>query len=331
MIGGTLIPIALMLAMSAPCAQAQSVSVWLTTDDQRTLMQPQSSVVFIASSAPGLPTIFLDEYARYQTIEGFGASMTDSSAYLMNQKIPPAQLPGVMQSLFDHAQGIGVSFLRNPMGASDLARTAYSYDDLQAGATDPDLASFSIAHDKVDILPLLRQAKAINPRITMMGNPWSPPGWMKTTGSMIGGSLLPSAYPAFANYFVKYLQGYAAEGVPVDYISIQNEPLNVPTDYPGMSLPATDAVTVLSDYVLPALTANNLTAKVLVYDHNWSNTGYPLTVLADPTLANSPQIAGIAWHWYGGPAGRHDPLHNAHPGLKNSLRKPPAERGSRTK
>ncbi len=319
--GRTLKPIAatisLALALSAPYAQAQSVSVWLTTDDQRTLMQEQSSVVFIAGSAPALPTIFLDEYSRYQTIEGFGASMTDSSAYLMNQKIGPDRLPGVMQSLFDHAQGIGVSFLRNPMGASDLARTAYSYDDLAAGATDPDLASFSIAHDQVDILPLLKQAKTINPKITMMGNPWSPPGWMKTTGSMIGGSLLPSAYPAFANYFVKYLQAYAEAGVAVDYISIQNEPLYVPTDYPGMSLPATDAVTVLRDHVLPALTANNLTAKVLVYDHNWSDPEYPLTVLADSTLANSPQIAGIAWHWYGGPPGAMTTLHNAHPGLKN--------------
>lgn len=284
--------IALALAICAPTALAQSVSVWLTTDDQRTPMQSQSSVMFIPGSAPALPTIFLDEHARYQTIEGFGASMTDSSAYLMNQKIPPAQLPGVMRSLFDHAQGIGVSFLRNPMGASDLSRTAYSYDDLPAGVTDPDMASFSIAHDKVDILPLLKQAKAINPQITMMGSPWSPPGWMKSSGSMIGGSLLPSAYPSFANYFVKYLQAYAAEGVPVDYISLQNEPLYVPADYPGTSVPETDAVTVLRDHVLPALAANNLKAKVLVYDHNWDNTGYPLAVLADPTLANSPQIAG---------------------------------------
>lgn len=321
MFGTKLMPIAACIAMtlaaSVPYVQAQSVSVWLTTDDQRTLMQEQSSVVFIAGSAPDLPTIFLDDHARYQTIEGFGASMTDSSAYLMNQKIPPAQLPRVMQSLFDHAQGIGVSFLRNPMGASDLARTAYSYDDLAAGATDPDLASFSIAHDNVDILPLLKQAKAINPKITMMGSPWSPPGWMKTSGSMIGGTLLPSAYPAFANYFVKYLQAYAAEGVPVDYISIQNEPLYVPTDYPGMSVPETDAVTLLRDHVLPALTANNLTAKVLVYDHNWDNTAYALTVLADPKLANSTQIAGTAWHWYGGPPGAMTTLHNAHPGLRN--------------
>ena len=311
------IPFALAQALCCFPATAQNVSVWLTTDDQKTLLQAQASVAFVPGSATAVPSIFLDAHSRYQTIEGFGASMTDSSAYLMNQKIPPAALPGVMASLFDHTAGIGVSFLRNPMGGSDLARTAYSYDDLPAGATDLTLASFSIAHDQGDILPLLRQAKAINPKITMMGSPWSPPGWMKTTGSMIGGSLLPSAYSAFANYFVKYLQAYAAEGVPVNYISLQNEPLYVPGDYPGMSLTAAEALPILRDHMLPALAASNLSTKVLVYDHNWDNTAYPSTVLADPALATSQQIAGVAWHWYGGPPGAMTTLHNEHPNRKN--------------
>ena len=312
-----IVSFALTLSLGIPRAKAQTVSAWLTTDDQKSLMQPQNPVAFVPGSAPALPTIFIDACARYQTIEGFGASMTDSAAYLMNRKIPPAALPSVMRSLFDRTQGIGVSFLRNPMGGSDLARDAYSYDDLKAGTTDPTLAAFSIAHDQADILPLLRQAKAINPQITMMGSPWSPPGWMKTTGSMIGGSLLPSAYPAFANYFVKYLQAYAAEGVPVDYISLQNEPEFVPADYPGMSLPATQAVTVLKDHLLPALASNGLGARILIYDHNWDDPGYPATVLADPGLASSPQIAGIAWHWYGGDAGAMTTLHNAHPKKRN--------------
>ncbi len=311
------IPLALALALDTASAHAQAVSIWLTTDDQKTLLQPQAPLTFAPGSATAVPAILLDVHARCQTIEGFGASMTDSSAYLMNQKIPPGALPGVMALLFDHTAGIGVSFLRNPMGSSDLARTAYSYDDLAAGATDPTLASFSIAHDQADILPLLKQARAINPRITLMGSPWSPPGWMKTTGSMIGGSLLPTAYPAFANYFVKYLQAYAAEGVPVDYISLQNEPLYVPGDYPGMLLTAAEALPILRDHLLPALAANNLSTKVLVYDHNWDNTAYPSTVLADPALANSAQIAGTAWHWYGGPAGAMTTLHNAHPDKRN--------------
>src|ERR1035438_319771 len=162
------------------------------------------------------PTVSINAAQIYQTMEGFGASMTDSAAYLLHQKVPPAALPDVMQSLFGRTNGIGVGFLRNPMGAADLARSDYSYDDVAAGSTDTNLAGFSIAHDEADILPLLRQAKAINPAIKMLGTPWSPPGWMKSSGSMIGGSLQPSSYTAFANYLVKYLQAYDAAGRPGD-------------------------------------------------------------------------------------------------------------------
>jgi glucosylceramidase len=140
---------------------------------------------------------------------------------------------------------------------------------------------------------------------------------MKTSGSMIdgtaGGTLLPADYTAFANYFVRYLQGYAAADVPVDYVSIQNEPLYDPTGYPGMSMPATTQLTVLRDYVLPALAQNQLSTKVLLYDHNWDQPPYPETILADPTLMNSPQIGGIAWHWYGGTPGAMSLLHNQYP------------------
>jgi len=302
--------------MSFGLLRAQVVNVWLTTDDQKTLLQAQPPLSFSEGVSAAMPTVFIDEFSRYQSIEGFGASVTDSSAFLMNEKIPSSALPGVMQMLFDHAQGIGISFVRNPMGSSDLARSVYSYDDLTAGA-DPTLNAFSIKHDTVDIIPILSQAKQINPQLKIMGTPWSPPGWMKTSGSMIdgtaGGTLLPADYTAFANYFVRYLQGYAAADVPVDYVSIQNEPLYDPTGYPGMSMPATTQLTVLRDYVLPALAQNQLSTKVLLYDHNWDQPPYPETILADPTLMNSPQIGGIAWHWYGGTPGAMSLLHNQYP------------------
>src|SRR5581483_2713883 len=200
------------------------------------------------------------------------------------------------------------------MGASDLARSVYSYDD-NAGQPDPTLANFSIAHDQADIIPLILQAKQLNPHMKLMANPWSPPGWMKTSGSMIGGGLQSSMYAPFAAYFVNYLQAYAAAGVTVDYISLQNEPLFLPADYPGMCMPAapgsncnsqtwpTDQTTAIRDYILPALTANNQTAKVLVYDHNWDQPGYPQAVLSDPSILSSAQVAGTAWHGYGGTAG----------------------------
>jgi glucosylceramidase len=207
------------------------------------------------------------------------------------------------------------------MGASDLARTVYSYDDLSAGATDSTLASFSIAHDTADIIPVLKAAKTINPQLKTMGAPWSAPGWMKTSGNMIDGAstgaLLSADYTPFANYFVRYLQGYAAASVPVDYISIQNEPLNDPCGYPCMSMPATTQLAVLRDYVLPALAANQLTTKVLIYDHNWDQPPFPETVLGDPTLAASAQIGGIAWHWYAGTPGAMSLLHNQYPNRRN--------------
>ena len=306
-----------LIGLIAPCLCAQQVSVWLTTDDQKSLMASQPGIAFANGVNPSVPTLVIDERATHQTVEGFGASMTDSSAYLLNEVLPQASLPAVMQSLFDRSHGIGISFLRNPMGASDLARTMYSYDDQPAGASDANLASFSIAHDRTDILPLLVMAKSINPQIKMMATPWSPPGWMKTSGSMIGGSLSSSAYTAWAGYFVKYLQGYAAAGVPVDYISLQNEPLNVPTDYPGMSMTSTEQLNLLGNYILPALAAANLTTKVLIYDHNWDQPVYPEAVLAGTAIAASPNVGGIAWHWYGGPPGAMTTLHNQYPGLNN--------------
>ncbi len=304
----------------------QKVNVWLTTDNQRTKLKQQTAISF-ASGSSSSPTVFVDETQTYQSIEGFGASFTDSAAYLLNEKVPPSQLNSVMTSLFDHTNGIGVSFIRNPMGASDIARFDYSYDDMPAGQTDPTLANFSIAHDLADIVPLVKLAKQINPQLKVMANPWSPPGWMKTSGSMIGGSLLSSDYTPFSNYFVKYIQAYAAQGIPIDYISMQNEPLYVPSDYPGMCMPAsvsdttcgtspTDETTAIKN-ALSALAGAGLNTKILIYDHNWDRPDYPQTVLSDPQVSASAQIAGIAWHGYGGTPGAMSALHEAYPALGN--------------
>jgi glucosylceramidase len=189
-------------------------------DHRQSKNQIEAAVAnFFLRSQRQAPTVFVDETEAYQSIEGFGASFTDSAAYLLNEKVPPSQLNAVMTSLFDHTSGIGVSFVRNPMGASDLARYDYSYDDLPSGQTDPNLTNFSIAHDRVDIVPLVKLAKQINPQLKIMATPWSPPGWMKTTDSMIGGFLLSSDYTPFSNYFVKYLQAYAAQGISVSRCS----------------------------------------------------------------------------------------------------------------
>ncbi|MBW4838197.1 MAG: glycosyl hydrolase, partial [Paenibacillaceae bacterium] len=131
-------------------------------------------------------TVHLDDTVSYQTMDGFGASFTDSAAYLIHQVLPEEQRASLMKKLFDSEEGIGLSVLRNPMGASDYARFIYSYDDLPEGETDPGMRRFSIRHDEADVIPLLKEALALNPSIKLFGSPWSAPGWMKTSGSMIG-------------------------------------------------------------------------------------------------------------------------------------------------
>ncbi len=297
----------LLLISAVEMANGQTVSVWLTTDNQNTKLQQQSSVTFATGSGGSNP-VFVDETQTYQPIEGFGADFTDSAAYLLNEVATLSARTNAMNSLFTrNGGGIGVSFTRNPMGASDLTRFDYSYDDLSPGQTDTNLILFSIAHDLVDIIPLEQQALQLNTNLTIMANPWSPPGWMKLCGSMINGTstntLLPSMYTPFAMYFVKYIQAYQTNGISIKYISLQNEPLYTPDDYPGMYMAAPTQLVVLRDYVLPALAASNLTTKVLVYDHNWDQPGYPETVFLDPTVLASSQVAGTAWHGYAGTPG----------------------------
>jgi glucosylceramidase len=312
-----------------PPGTGPTVAVVVTTDDQTRKLTPQESVSFSATVGGSNP-IYMDETEVYQPIEGFGASTTDTAMYNLYEiaKVKqPAQFTQAVSDLFTReGNGIGLSFLRNPIGASDLARTVYSFDDniFNNGVADPTLANFSIARDQADIIPFLLLAKQANPQIKIMANPWSPPGWMKTSSSMIGGSLLPTMYDPFANYFVKYIQAYQSAGIIIDYISPQNEPLFVPPSYPGMCMPATsasndcasstDQQTALFQHVLPALTNAGLTTKVLVYDHNWDRGDYPQSVLL-ANQANLSQIAGVAWHGYAGTPGVMTPIRNMFPSL----------------
>ncbi len=299
-----------------------SVSVVLSTHDKTSLMASQPNTLFTARTAsPTDNLVAVDENQAYQPIDGFGAAFTDSAAYLLHEVAQPSALTSIMSDLFTrNGAGIGLSFMRNPMGASDIARSVYSFDDMPVGQTDLPLAHFSIAHDEVDILPIIQQARALNPQLKILANPWSPPGWMKdptsmSTVSMLGGTLLMTSAneTAFANYFVKYLQAYQAAGVPIDYISLQNEPLYVTTSYPSMGMSASAQLGILRDYVLPALTANNLTTQVLVYDHNWDTASYPEAVLSDPTIQASALVAGTAWHGYGGTPGAQQTVQNMFP------------------
>jgi glucosylceramidase len=304
-----------------------AVSVVMSVDHGSQLLAAQPNINFnLGSTADATSsTVIVDPAQQYQSIEGFGAAFTDSAADLLMNVEPAGSLPGTLNDLFTrNGNGIGLSFMRIPMGASDIALSVYSYDDQTPPATDLPLTNFSIAHDQTYIIPLILQAKALNPQMKLMANPWSPPGWMKDPASMspvsmLGGTLLmtPANETAFANYFVKFLQAYQTAGISIDYISLQNEPLNVTTAYPSMGMSDTTQLALLRGYVLPALTTANLSSKVFVYDHNWDTPSYPQTVLGGLTALELTQIAGTAWHGYGGAPGAQQLLQNQYPTLGN--------------
>lgn len=288
------------------------VESWVTdfTTAQRLAPQPVQGW----ESGAGLTgrTVVVDPTRRYQTMTGFGASMTDTSAWVLTNKLSDATRRQTMTELFSPVQGIGLSMLRQPMGASDFAvNGSYSYDDMPAGQTDPGLSAFSIDHDRAYIIPRLREALRINPALTLMANPWSAPGWMKTSDSMITGSLKPEYYDAYAKYFVRFLKGYRAAGLPTDYISVQNEPLYEPGDYPGMSVPASAAAEFIGKYLGPALAKSGLNTQILAYDHNWDVIAYPEEIYHDAAAAR--YVPGTAWHCYGGNVSAQTVSHNDYP------------------
>jgi len=305
-------------ALAATSSAAQSITVYQTTPDLLEALSQRETLHLSKKAAQSetVPLITVDETQRFQEIDGFGASLTDAAAWLFQKKLTPQQTDAAFKMLFARKDGIALSFLRQPIGSSDLAVTFYSYDDLceqtakacttPAGMTDPNLEHYSLKHDKEYILPLLKKAIGINPSIHVMLTPWSPPGWMKTSGSMLGASadekvkssLKPEFYPALAGYLVKTIEGYQEAGVPVWALSVQNEPLYAPPTYSGMQMLATEQAAFFGEALGPALAAAHLSPKVMAYDHNWDRPDYPETVLKDPKAG--ALAAGTAWHHYGG-------------------------------
>jgi glucosylceramidase len=293
-----------------PGKSPASISVFASSEEKHESLAEKPALAFRTERTNAL-TIFVDATTKYQEIDGFGASVSESSAYLLKRKLTDAQRTDALRMLFDRQKGIGLSMLRQPMGASDFALQAYSYDEMSEGESDPDLKKFSIDHDRADILPVLKEILAINPKIKVIGSPWSAPGWMKTSGAMIQGSLLPSAYDVYARYFVKYVQAYEKEGIPIFAVTMQNEPLHVPHDYPGLGMMAREQTAFLRDHLGPAFQKAGLNTKILIFDHNWDLIDYPIRVLNDSNAARF--AVGIATHCYGGSSTAQNELHQRFP------------------
>ncbi|HEY8396660.1 MAG TPA: glycoside hydrolase family 30 beta sandwich domain-containing protein [Flavihumibacter sp.] len=285
------------------------VEMWLTKGDQSALLQKQNTVISFADTNNSYPVIEVDSAVSYQTVDGFGYTLTGGSAYLINSMGAGKQ--NLLKELFgDESNSIGVSYLRISIGASDLDAEVFSYNDLPAGQTDPDLTKFSLAKDTIDLIPLLKEILAIRPSIKIMGSPWSPPVWMKDNKSSIGGSLLPQYYSTYANYFVKYIQAMKGHGITIDAITIQNEPQHGGNN-PSMVMSATQQADFIKNHLGPAFQAAGIDTRIVIWDHNCDHPEYPITVLNDPEAKK--YVNGSAFHLYAGEIGALSTVHEAHP------------------
>lgn len=311
---------ALVAAPRAAEAAGETVNVTLTTttaaNKGRTVtrgLQAQAPTRFSAGTGTGSATITVNEGRTYQEFEGAGASFTDTAAWLMNSSgaLTPATREATMRRLFHPAEGIGLSFLRNPMGASDLARFDYNFDN-----TCCDVGDFTINHDLADVLPLTRQAKQLNPALKVMASPWSAPGWMKDNNHMHQGWLKAEHYGTYGQYFAKYVQAYQSRGVPIDYVSVQNEPTCC-AGYPSMQWNTNGLIHFTKNALFPAFRQAGITTKTLVMDWNWDKWAeWGAPQVNDPAIRNDPLFGGVAWHGYGGNVSTQSQVHNQYPGIK---------------
>jgi glucosylceramidase len=286
------------------------VDFWLTQPDQSALFKKQAiSLLFENGNSSG-NIIEVDTTQTFQTIDGFGYTLTGGSATLINSLAQSSQ-EALLKELFGtDSTFIGVSYLRISIGASDLSAFTYTYDDIPSGQTDTSLQQFSIDNERIDLLPVLKKILAINPTIKILGSPWSAPIWMKTNNSFIGGSLRPEYYSVYAKYFVRYIQAMKAEGITIDAITPQNEPLHDGNN-PSMVMQANEQANFIKNHLGPAFRAAQINTKIIAYDHNADRPDYPITVLGD---ADARQyIDGSAFHLYGGSITALTQVHNAFP------------------
>jgi glucosylceramidase len=302
---------ALLLAPAAAInAQTTKASLWLTKADRSVLFEQQKDPLTFKTGEAAGTTITVDDKQHYQPIDGFGFALTGGSAMHIIRMSADSRAALLKNLLAVTGNDIGISYLRLSIGASDLNEKVFSYDDMPGGQTDPTLKHFDLGPDKADVIPVMKQILAINPAIKILGSPWSPPAWMKTNNDTRGGRLKPDCYPVYARYLVKYIQGMKANGINIDAITIQNEPLH-PGNNPSLLMVAPDEADFIKNNLGPAFKAAGIKTKIIVYDHNADRPDYPISILNDP--AARKYVDGSGFHLYGGDISALTDVHNAHP------------------
>lgn len=286
------------------------IDFWLTNPRQNSYLQKQSERLKFVIGSNSSTTIEIDETKTYQTIDGFGFTLTGGSAQSIN-KLNFQMRKELLQELFgNNDNSISISYLRISIGASDLNATPFTYNDMPFSQTDVTLSQFSLDQDKNDVIPMLKEILAINPKIKILATPWSAPTWMKDNNSFVGGSLKPEYYGVYAAYFVKYIQKMKEEGISISAITPQNEPLH-PGNNPSMYMSALQQSDFIKNHLGPAFAKANLTTKIIIYDHNCDKPEYPMTILND--VGANAFIDGSAFHLYAGDISVLTAVHNTFP------------------
>jgi len=271
---------------------AQTVTPWITSGDQSKLIQQQAAVNFSANSGTNASTITVTPAITYQTIDGFGWTLTEGSAEVINS-LAATQQNNLLQELFNPSTGLSSNVVRISIAASDLSSYSYSYNETSG---DTNMNNFSLnGPDLTYLIPILKKVLAINPNIKILATPWSAPRWMKTNNSWVGGSLQTNYYSAYARYFVKYFQAMQAQGINIWGITPQNEPEN-PYNEPSMLMNSGQQKDFINNHLGPQMSAAGFGGiKIIAFDHNCDNTAYPIDV-----LNNSGYVDGAAFHLYSG-------------------------------
>lgn len=304
-----LLPVLLLLVNLS--AHAQKADSWLTDPTNHIFFSKQSAKTFSARKITS-DRVFIQvsDKEKFQSIDGFGFALTGGSAMHMMRMSKPARAALIKELFAFDKNNIGTSYIRLSIGASDLNEKVFSYNDLPPGQTDTALKYFDLGPDKLDVIPVLKEILKINPTIKIMGSPWSPPVWMKNNNDTRGGNLLKEYYPVYAKYFVRYIREMKKQGITIDAVTIQNEPLH-PGNNPSLQMFAPDMAEFVRDHLGPLFRKEKISTKIIIYDHNADKPEYPISILDDPKAKQ--YIDGSAFHLYGGKIEALSQVHDAHP------------------